>query len=361
MAMHMAKKTKSSNNSNESKSNGNAVQQKKAASKSNEKYIWLLYLLLVISIAAYILYNNIITGAIALALFIIAIVIDVKSGIEEKGAKSGLKDIGIAVGAAIALWIVLILVLGTLSPVDVVASCSMLPNLQRGDLVFLHGISNFTEFAESNHLPIVNITVSQFNSMQRNMGSEFLAFYTYYSNSSNISYILPEGSSGYHVALFNTECLSTYNYEGENYNYYKCIVKSQSGNLIKYNYSTTNITINSTKFTAIYTSSITIENATIYQNYSNPIIVYKTNASDSFTGDIVHRSYAVIKYGDNYSILTQGDNNQALDIEFENYAPTPNSIIGYVIAKVPYLGYAKLILSGQIGTVAGCNMQLQRQ
>jgi len=49
-----------------------------------------------------------------------------------------------------------------------------------------------------------------------------------------------------------------------------------------------------------------------------------------------------------------------LDIEFANYIPNESSVVGYVIARVPVLGYLKLIISGQFGQVAGCNQTIIR-
>ena len=64
-------------------------------------------------------------------------------------------------------------------------------------------------------------------------------------------------------------------------------------------------------------------NVSIAENYGNPIVVYQTTPSDYFTGSIIHRVFAVLNVERSYYFLTKGDNNQALDIEFENYPATP--------------------------------------
>lgn len=107
-------------------------------------------------------------------------------------------------------------------------------------------------------------------------------------------------------------------------------------------------------FNIIYTRSITINNQTILENYSNPIIVYLTTPNDTFSGDIVHRVFAALKVGSTYYLLTKGDNNPALDIEFGNYPVDQNMVIGKVVGVIPWLGYLTLAFKGGIET-AGCN------
>jgi hypothetical protein len=73
---------------------------------------------------------------------------------------------------------------------------------------------------------------------------------------------------------------------------------------------------------------------------------------------VIHRLYAILNVSGQYYFLTKGDNNQALDIEFENYPASKSDVLGYVIADVPVVGYVKLLLSGQVATPAGCNQTL---
>jgi hypothetical protein len=96
------------------------------------------------------------------------------------------------------------------------------------------------------------------------------------------------------------------------------------------------------------------------ENYSNPVVVYKTIQNDSFGGSIIHRLVAAIDVNGTYYFLTKGDNNPALDIEFGNYPAAQSDIVGYKIADVPVLGYVKLLISGQLVTPAGCNQTILR-
>jgi signal peptidase I len=61
------------------------------------------------------------------------------SSLDEKGLGESAKELVIAFAGAFAFWLLLGFALGTSTPLDVVTSCSMLPNLDRGDLVILQG------------------------------------------------------------------------------------------------------------------------------------------------------------------------------------------------------------------------------
>lgn len=322
---------------------------------------WLLYLLLALLIVVYALIGNPIVGAAALLLIIIILFFEIKSSVSEEGTRKSIIDIATAIGAAVVVWVLLIVFLHTTAPVDAVSSCSMLPVLHRGDLVVLHGIGNVTSFVASKHVPLINVTQAEFARMQGNMASEFLAYFAYFNgNKSKLSYVLPNSSSAYQIALYNTVCISDKQYLGEQSQLAQCLVQvqQQQANLIKYSYALGNLSSQKQVFSAIYTSQISVGNATLSENYTNPIIVYETTSRDAFSGSIIHRLYAVLNVSGSYYFLTKGDNNQALDIEFGNYPANQSEVLGYVIADIPIIGYVKLLLSGEIAMPAGCNETL---
>ncbi|MGC8676150.1 MAG: hypothetical protein ACP5T3_01360 [Candidatus Micrarchaeia archaeon] len=315
-----------------------------------------LYALLLVLLVAYALTKLPMLSIAFVVVFVLIVVEETRQGIHSEGAKKTAKELLEAAAIIVAAWLIAIIVLGNLTPVDVVPSCSMLPELRIGDLVVLMHISNMAQFLYAHHVPVVNVSASAYNAMLNSIGNEFLAYYAYLGNNeSKITYILSPGER-YDIGLYNTKCLSTYSYYGEAYNFYKCMVSnaSQQSNLIKYQYGIGNATINGTLYRIVYTKSIIIGNTSISENYSNPIIVYRTVPGDTFSGDIVHRIFAAIHAGNNYYILTKGDNNQALDIEFGNYPPSQNQVNGYVLAHIPWLGYVTLAFKGGIDT-AGCN------
>lgn len=328
--------------------------------KQESKLSWFLYILLIALILSYAVTSIAILGLLAFLLIVLILVFEVKSSIKKEGTKKSIIDIVSAIGAAIVVWILLIVFLHTSAPVDAVSSCSMLPALHRGDLVVLHGIDNISAFISNNHVPVVNLSKSEFEKMQNNMSSEFLTFYAYFNNKSKISYTIP-GNAPYKVGLYNTQCVSTEIYLNKMNLLYTCYVpqQNQSSNLIRYGYSRGTFSLNNQTYKAIYTSQISIGNETIGDNYTAPIIVYQTTRKDTFYPEsIIHRLYAVLNVSGSYYFLTRGDNNQALDIEFGNYPANRSNVVGYVIADIPIVGYVKLLLSGQIETPAGCNQLL---
>lgn len=330
--------------------------------KQNEKMIWLMYILLALLLITYALLQIPLIGFFALILIILILFFEFRTSVKTEGVKKSIYDIAIALGAILVLWVILILVLHTTAPVDVVASCSMLPNLQRGDLVLIHGITNMSQFLSSEHVPVVTVSQSVMNATLANMNSEWLSYYAY--NPHDKSQISSSPVPNFSIGLYNNQCVYTDEFIGNEDEFSECFVNAsaQNQNLIKYNYSieelsgpggvTTNI---------IQTSVISINNTVIVENYSNPIVVYSTTSNDYFPKeDIIHRVFAAIHAGNNYYILTKGDNNPGLDIQSANYPANQSAIVGYVIGRVPDLGYLKLIISGQLSSPAGCNQTIIR-
>ncbi|MCL5413135.1 MAG: S26 family signal peptidase [Candidatus Marsarchaeota archaeon] len=317
-----------------------------------------LYLLILLSIISYAIWNSVILGLVAFVLIIVTLIAEFRHGVKEQGFRKTIYEIITVFAVVILLFVAAGLILGTWSPVDVVASCSMLPSLHRGDMVFLHGISNMSYFLRQYHIPVVNVSPSAMNYTLANMGSESLAFFAYNpTNRSNI--VEMTGSNTFSVGLYNTNCLDSYGYFGRQSSYYTCLVRNQTG-LIRYNYSIGRVNISGTTLKIIQTSLITINNTTISENFSNPIIVYRTTRNDTFSGDIIHRVVAAINAGGRYYLLTRGDNNGGLDIQFGNYPVAQDAVVGYVIGIVPAVGYLKLIISGQLSQPAGCNSTILR-
>ncbi len=337
---------------------------KRAREKANPpkrgNSLTVLYVIFFLCVVVYAFYNNAFIGLAALLSIIAIIIMETKASVESEGILGSVKEVIVALVGALAIWVALILVLGTQSPINAVASCSMLPTLQRGDLIVLHGISNFSLFASENRIPTVNLTASQFAQLESNINGEFVSFYAYSkSNKSDITDLLSRGEVGYGIGLYNNNCISSFTYLGEVGKIYECYVPNQNSSIIKYRYGLENVTYGGTSLLEVSTNSISILNTTIMPNYTRPIVVYKTTAQDTFSGDIIHRTYAIIDSSGNYYFLTKGDNNQALDIQFGNYPSQSSNILGYVVLDVPVVGYVKLLLSGQLAPVVGCNMSTQ--
>ncbi len=301
--------------------------------------VWPLYILLVVLAALYIFVRF--TGPLLLVILVIIILFEIINMLGSGGGKRALAELGSVVLVIAAIWLVLVFALGNTSPVDVVPSCSMLPALHVGDLIFVRNVPPTQIRA-----PIVQVNASRASLFIKNLTSntyECVAFNP--SNPSTVSqYVLP----GYSVGLY------TYNKEtGRGY-----LNPSQQG-LIRFNCGSEPVAYSNGSMVEEATlTSISINNRTIYPNLNNSIIVYRTVKNDSFYNDgdtyIVHRAYAILDAQGEYYVLTKGDNNPGLDVQYMNAPPNASQIQGKVLFSIPYVGYVKLALSG-VNPGSGCN------
>src|SRR3989338_6601254 len=96
----------------------------------------ILIFLLVLSVIAFYISRSPVFAVAGFILILILVARDVvPSSLSSSDVKTSLVELAYAVGFALAVWIGLQLLLATSAPIDVVTSCSMLPNLQRGDLI----------------------------------------------------------------------------------------------------------------------------------------------------------------------------------------------------------------------------------
>ncbi len=320
----------------------------KAQTKEKANIVtWPLYIILALAFILYIVYQRVQTlailfGVLTFVILVILIGLEIIISSKEEGKLRNAIEIIAAIVIVVAIWFALRLILNTPYPIDAVPSCSMLPVLQRGDMIVLQGASPSNIKA-----PIVKVTSSEMQKMLNNMNQESLECVAYGLNGGKINFsqeVLP----GYSIGL------TSINGGGIVPN------SSQSENLVKYLCGITNVTYsNGTEVNYAYTKAIIIGNTTITGDINNSIIVYKTVPQDLFyqEGDtyIVHRAYAIINASGTYYYLTKGDNNPGLDMQYDNYPAPQNDINGKVIGIIPYIGYLKLILSGELSQPAGCN------
>jgi signal peptidase I len=310
-----------------------------------------LYVALVIVFVAYFIFEGstglaVILGALIFFLIVVILVIEVMNGFKEVGAKRNLMEIAVAVILVLVIWLVLRFALNTAYPLDVVPSCSMLPVLQRGDMIVVQGANQ-----DNLKAPIINVTRSEWNSSFSNINAESLQCVAYSETGTTVKlsqFVLP----GYTVGLLKSSGSTAE------------IVPSasQNGSLVKYTCGIVNVTFdNGTVEHEASTTAITIGNTTITGDRNNSIVVYQTVPADDFykLGDsyIVHRVYAILNVSGTYYTLTKGDNNPGLDIQYLN-APanlSQGQVGGKVVASIPYIGYVKLILSNNFVEPTGCN------
>ncbi len=328
-------------------SKGNASKANRSAQKKKIS-IWPLYILFFALLALYIATQgrqlSIIFGTLSAFAIIAIIVMEFSYSIKDEGLTRNLVEVIIAIAVVVLIWFALRFILGTGDPVDVVPSCSMLPALQRGDLIVLQG-SNLSRI----DAPVINVTPKEFSTMESDFGSEELVCMAYV-NSSSGTQISQVVHSGWSIGLFAFV-------DGE---YYPEPANGQGNNLIRYYCGSRSIRLdNGTILNEAYTTGISILGHSVYGDRNNTIIVYKTLPGDYFykLGDayVVHRVYAVLNVSGSYYALTKGDNNPGLDMQYGNYPISQSNVEGRVIASVPYLGYIKLMFSGEIAQPTGCN------
>ena len=321
----------------------------KKAKRGKGLNIWPVYLLLVVIFALYVYFQHVQTLSMVLGValfFVIAVIIALEliDSIKEGDYVRNFLELAIAIGVILLFWFALKFVLNTNYPLDVVPSCSMLPNLHRGDMILLQG----TGGAAGIKAPVIDVSAAAYNSMVNNLSSEQLLCVAYRTanGATNVSQMLePNYSIGLYENVAGRESIVP---QG-----------SQTG-LITYTCGIRKLQFsNGTVESEVYTSAITIAGTTIIGDANNSRVVYQTVPEDVFyrLGDmyIVHRVYATMDVDGNYYALTKGDNNAELDIQYGNLPANMSQVEGKVIASVPYLGYLKLILSNQFSEPAGCD------
>ncbi len=268
--------------------------------------------------------------------------IEVTSGAKNHGWKKELLDTFIALAIAVVIWYGASFLLNTSSPVSGVVSCSMLPNLQRGDFVLVQG-------AQVNAYSI-SMTDYELKSLTGP------ATIIYDNKTATIN-----GSLYSYCRLFDSD-------------FCKALVTDPSSVIeqkgaFAYHYSACDLSFSSGNSTSIpCVSAVQFRGKNYSTNFSNDIIVYSPPKGDLFyyVGDIIHRAFFKINNNGKIYYLTRGDNNPILDIQAYDYGtglfnePIPaDHVRGKTLLRVPILGYFKLFISGYFQEDPQCKTQLQ--
>ncbi len=323
----------------------------KKVKKTKQLKTWPLYMLFIVLFVIYIMVQHysgaaIVVGSLLFLLLITIIVFEFINGVHEAGYKKNIIEVAIAVLIVVCIWFGLEMLLRTGSPLNVVPSCSMLPALHRGDLVVIEGVSSIRQLKA----PVVNMTASQFAELNSSIESEFLECVAYKPTLQG--YVISQFMGpGYSIGLYAPSIN-------------KIIPLSMQNGIITYTCGERGVVFqNGTMLEEAYTTAITIDGTTIVGDRNNSIIVYKTIPQDSFykEGDmyIVHRVYAIINASGNYYVLTKGDNNPGLDMQYGNYPIPLKDVEGKVVGVIPYIGYLKLVMSNSLSQPYGCNFTTQ--
>ena len=263
---------------------------------------------LIILFVLFILTKNPVVGILTGITFISIFIVDIATGAKEHGWKEELIGIVKAAAVAVIFWIIIIVVLDSSTPISGIVTCSMLPRYDRGDMILLHGIRNFSEI----NAPVIEMS-----------SDEFAEIY----------------------GKVNAPCGATGNLE------YVC---SQS---VCQRLARNGTPLENERFCAI---GLNYKNQTYYENYSNDIIVYAPKPyglNASIPGmDIIHRVFAKIKVGDKYYFITKGDNNQVFDSYWFSIIPEPD-VKGRVVLRIPFIGYFKLFITPSFYAGLGADPQ----
>lgn len=300
-------------------------------------------LVLFLTLLAYVITQNIIFGVIVAFEFVLFLGFEFSEGTKQHGIKHEIIDTIIALIFALSLWFGLSLALNTSSPISAVVSCSMLPNLDRGDMVLIQG--------------------AVINSFEQNISKQDLDSLTSenavaYSNNSNSGFAVKGSLYAYCSFNVNQVCLdflkspqNFYEMHGDlRFDYKTCDVKTPYG---------------IQKQPCV--SSASYKNTKINLDSSKDILVFQPAKEDIYarSGDIIHRAQIKLNYNGNYYYLTKGDNNPAFDVQVYDYLNSQGNlpvegqrVKGKTLVRIPYLGYFKLFLSGFFNAPNQCKTQL---
>jgi hypothetical protein len=255
----------------------------------------------------------------------------------ESAGKTGwvneVKEIAIAIGVAALIWYGSGFILGTGAPLDAVTSCSMLPSLERGDMVILSG-------GEPN-APEVSISQEEFSNWK-------------YRDEQVVCAMCEKMVNG-----FKTLVPCAANVERSGVGLKVTGEANQSGNLLQFECGTCMKKFSNGKTETVpCTKSVSLKGRNFSKDLSNDIIVYTPLEGDLFRAEIIHRAVFKMDVEGKKYFFTWGDNNDQMDIQFGNSPIPSEKIVGKSVVRLPYIGYVKLFLFGYFSTPAGCDSVL---
>lgn len=264
--------------------------------------------------------------------FIIGVLSESLVNAKEKGVKNEVQEIVIAIAIALILWYGAIFLLNTDMPFNAVVSCSMLDSLYRGDVVVLYGVQpNVDE---------VNITLSEYERIIERNEHNFVC--------------------GICVDDYGIQTPCSIN---------PITMERDYGEVIHYNCGYCKEVKNNEESNVVCTYGVTIKNTYFdATKKEGDIVVYRPKETDIFSlvGDIIHRGVVRINVENNSSYyLIKGDNNPQFDTQIydlrgkiTNSLVEESQVMGKSIFSLPFLGYVKLVASGQIANPPGCDVRI---
>jgi len=266
--------------------------------------------------------------------------LEMKEGVKKHGMKHEALDTVIALGVALGIWFGASFILNTSTPVSAVASCSMLPNLERGDFVIVHGAEIVAEEIE--------ITREELEQLS---GDSTVVY--------NGGEAVIKGSMFTYCYYFENEAICQEFIDNpEKF--------SEKRGSFTFHYSSCDLDLGEKKALQPCITKVDYKGKEYRSNFSHDTIVY-VPAKDEYyyPRDIVHRVFVKLNVDGSEYYLTRGDNNPILDIQAYdysngrgNYPVSKEKVRGKIISRIPILGYLKLAIAGQFGEQPQCETQL---
>lgn len=298
-----------------------------------------------LTLLLYILTKSGIFGVLVMLEIVGIVALEVRHGVRKHGWKHEAREIAVSLGAILLLWACAMFIMRTPVPLNAVVSCSMLPAIERGDLVLVQGeepagyeiLLTPEEFAQLNSSPVVHLPDGRNITLK---GSIYTYCAQYQSDPACRQFVSSPES------FHETRGPFTFHYGA-------CTRESRQG---EYGITTPCLT------------SVDVKGARYYPNFAHDTIVYGPAPGDlySLAGDIIHRLYFKVRVGDSTYYLTKGDNNPVMDIQEYSYSrgmgnspPGNSQYKGKVIGKIPYIGYLKLFISGFFSETVNCDSTLE--
>jgi len=269
------------------------------------------------------------------------VILEFAHGTKEHGLKDEIKETAIALLLALLVWFGASFVLQTSSPLNAIVSCSMLPHIQRGDMVVLSGDRVQAPQEEVASLSgIGQAKVYENGALVATVNGSMYAYCAAKQQTPLCKRFIssPEGFVEKHGAL--------------SIGYEKCEIVMDKTREKLYGPCAEWLEVNGNRY---------------YTNLSNDVVVYQPNKREYYSrvGDIIHRAYIRLKNAEDGKtyFLTKGENNPIFDIQvYDDASGQGNAPVevsrskGRILVSVPYLGYFKLFISpAAIVTPEGCD------
>ncbi|VVC04684.1 Uncharacterised protein [Candidatus Burarchaeum australiense] len=280
----------------------------------------ILWVLLFALFLIYLVFKSTLVALAAAVVILIIVLLELWVGVRTGGLVGEVREIALAIILALVIWYGAGFLLNTGSPLDAVVSCSMLPALERGDMLVLQG-------GEVNAAAF-NMTEAEWTTAE----SEGL---------------LTQGCAICRNETSDHGCLTD-----------RSLQEVEPDPLFNYGCSLCERYNETDRWFVGCATSVTVKNKTVKLGTGRrDTIVYAPLRQDPFAraGEIVHRAQIVVNVGDNEYIFTKGDNNNIFDVQAGNSPVTPDRVKGKVVMRIPYLGYFKLFISGLFSEPLGCN------